>query len=172
MSLRTRNELQARLDALDHAGPERVCRLVDGILEEAVRRSASDVHFEPGNHCVLVRFRLDGVLHTVASLHRELAPNLVARLKVLADLLTYRLDIPQEGRLRQGANAYGVDMRVSTFPTVHGEKAAVRLFEAGARVLDLEAANRIPVRQDRERAQPPVGSMNAGSGLIRTRHLA
>src|SRR5207253_1950690 len=98
----------------------------------------SDVHFEPGNHCVQVRFRLDGVLHTVASLHRELAPNLVARLKVLADLLTYRLDIPQEGRLRQGANTYGVDMRVSTFPTVHGEKAAVRIFDVGTRMLDLE----------------------------------
>src|SRR5262249_520059 len=133
VSLRTRNDLQARLDALDAAGPERVCRLVDVILEEAVRRSASDVHFDPGNQCVEVRFRLDGVLHTVANLHRELAPNLVARLKVLADLLTYRLDIPQEGRLRQGMNSYGVDMRVSTFPTVHGEKAAERLFDLGQR---------------------------------------
>ena len=138
MSLRTENDLQDRLNALDAAGPERVCRLVDVILEEAVRRSASDVHFEPGNQCVEVRFRLDGVLHTVANLHRELAPNLVARLKVLADLLTYRLDIPQEGRLRQGVNNYGVDMRVSTFPTVHGEKAAVRIFDVGTRMIDLE----------------------------------
>jgi len=138
VSLRTENDLQDRLNALDAAGPERVCRLVDVILEEAVRRSASDVHFEPGNQCVEVRFRLDGVLHTVANLHRELAPNLVARLKVLADLLTYRLDIPQEGRLRQGVNNYGVDMRVSTFPTVHGEKAAVRIFDVGTRMIDLE----------------------------------
>ena len=138
MSLRTENDLQDRLNALDAAGPERVCRLVDVILEEAVRRSASDVHFEPGNQRVEVRYRLDGVLHTVANLHRELAPNLVARLKVLADLLTYRLDIPQEGRLRQGVNNYGVDMRVSTFPTVHGEKAAVRIFDVGTRMIDLE----------------------------------
>ena len=138
MSLSTEHGLQANLDALDASGPERVCRLVDVILEEAVRRSASDVHFEPGNHCVEIRFRLDGVLHTVASVHRELAPNLIARLKVLADLLTYRLDIPQEGRLRQGVNSYGVDMRVSTFPTVHGEKAAVRIFDVGTRMMDLE----------------------------------
>ncbi|HMF20455.1 MAG TPA: GspE/PulE family protein [Gemmataceae bacterium] len=138
MSLAAGHGLQANLDALDASGPERVCRLVDVILEEAVRRSASDVHFEPGNHCVEIRYRLDGVLHRVASVHRELAPNLIARLKVLADLLTYRLDIPQEGRLRQGVNAYGVDMRVSTFPTVHGEKAAVRIFDVGTRMMDLE----------------------------------
>jgi type II secretory ATPase GspE/PulE/Tfp pilus assembly ATPase PilB-like protein len=138
VNVQSKNELQARLDNLDAAGPERVCRLVDVVLQEAVRRSASDVHFEPNHRCVEVRFRLDGVLHPVASLNRELAVNIVARLKVLADLLTYRLDIPQEGRLRQEVNPYGVDMRISTFPTVHGEKAAVRIFDAAARTLDLE----------------------------------
>jgi type II secretory ATPase GspE/PulE/Tfp pilus assembly ATPase PilB-like protein len=62
----------------------------------------------------------------------------VARLKVLADLLTYRVDIPQEGRLREALAQYGVDMRVSTFPTIHGEKVAVRLFDPTGRTLDLE----------------------------------
>jgi len=133
-----RNDLQAQLDALNFGGPDRVARLVDLILAEAVRRSASDVHFEPTHRAVEVRYRLDGVLQMIASLSRELAPNIVARLKVLADLLTYRLDIPQEGRLREASTSYGVDMRVSTFPTVHGEKVAVRIFDAGARALDLE----------------------------------
>lgn len=128
--------LQARLNALGQ-GPERTSRLVDLILTEAVSRTASDVHFEPTHRAFEVRFRLDGVLQLVAVLGRELAVNLVARLKVLADLLTYRLDIPQEGRLKQALSAYGVDMRVSTFPTIHGEKAAIRLFSGGA-VLDLE----------------------------------
>ena len=63
---------------------------------------------------------------------------MVARLKVLAELLTYRVDIPQEGRIQDSHALYGADMRVSTFPTIHGEKAVVRLFDAAGRVLDLE----------------------------------
>ncbi len=138
MSGRGGNDLQLQLDALESAGPERISRLVDVILAEAVRRSASDIHFEPTHRSVAIRFRLDGVLHAVATLSRELAPNLVARLKVLAELLTYRLDIPQEGRLLDAGKRFGVDMRVSTFPTVHGEKAAVRIFDAWHRALDLD----------------------------------
>src|SRR5262249_16832609 len=129
--------LQTQLDALDIAGPERTTRLIDLILAEAVRRSASDVHVEPTNRAVEVRFRLDGVLQQVASLGRDLAPNLVARLKVMAELLTYRLDIPQEGGIREAGERYGADMRVSTFPTVHGEKAVVRVFDASGETLDL-----------------------------------
>lgn len=131
-------DFRHRLEALEKHGPERISSLVDFLLTEAVRRSASDVHFEPTHHNVEVRYRIDGVLQNVASLRTELAPNLVARLKVLADLLTYRLDIPQEGRVNGGLTQYGVDMRVSTFPTIHGEKAAVRIFEAGGRTMDLD----------------------------------
>jgi general secretion pathway protein E len=130
--------LQKQLDSLDANIHERVGRLVDLILAEAVRSTASDVHFEPTNHALDVRFRLDGVLHRVAALPRDLAPNVIARLKVLAELLTYRQDIPQEGRLTNGQATYGADMRVSTFPTIHGEKAAVRLFGAAVSVLDLD----------------------------------
>src|SRR5256885_17137944 len=99
-------DLQARLNALDLSGPERTSRLVDTILAEAVRRSASDVHLEPTHRAVEVRYRLDGVLHHVAWLSRELAANLVARLKVMAELLTYRLHIPQEGRIRRTLSAH------------------------------------------------------------------
>lgn len=130
--------LQSQLDALDAKSPERISRLVDLILADAVRASASDVHFEPTHRSVEVRFRLDGVLHRVAELSRDVAPNIVARLKVMAELLTYRQDIPQEGRLANGQAQFGVDMRVSTFPTIHGEKAAVRVFGAGATILDLD----------------------------------
>ncbi len=130
--------LQSQLDALDQKSPERTGKLVELILNEAVRRAASDVHFEPTHQTLDVRFRLDGVLHRVATLNRDLAANVVARLKVLAELLTYRQDIPQEGRLTHGLREFGVDMRVSTFPTIHGEKAAVRVFGASNAVLDLE----------------------------------
>ena len=130
--------LQTRLDTIDAKRPERTGRLVDLILTEATRSGASDVHFEPTNHSVDVRFRLDGVLHRVAKLNHDLAPNIIARLKVMAELLTYRQDIPQEGRVANGQSTFGVDMRVSTFPTIHGEKAAIRVFGAGAAILDLE----------------------------------
>src|SRR5439155_17903240 len=85
-----------------------------------------------------IRLRIDGVLSPAATLPRELAPNLVARLKVLAELLTYRVDIPQEGGMRPGGSTRTEDMRVSTFPTVHGEKAVVRIFNNSAQLLDLD----------------------------------
>ena len=130
--------LQSQIEALDRKSPERTAKLVDVILARAVDAGASDVHFEPTHQALEVRFRLDGVLHRAAILDRELATNLVARLKVMAELLTYRQDIPQEGRLADGQARFGLDMRVSTFPTIHGEKAAVRLFGSGANILDLE----------------------------------
>src|SRR5437899_1952296 len=138
MARQAQPELQTQLDALAQAGPERTSRLVDLVLHDAVRRAASDVHFEPTYNAVELRYRLDGVLHRVAALDRELAANLVARLKVLAELLTYRIDIPQEGSIREAAGGFGVEMRVSTFPTIHGEKVVVRLFDASGRVLDLD----------------------------------
>jgi general secretion pathway protein E len=130
--------LQARIDALDVKSQDRTSRLVDLVLSGAVAASASDIHFEPTHRCLEIRFRLDGVLHPVATVNRDLAANVVARLKVLAELLTYRQDIPQEGRLVEGGRQFGADMRVSTFPTIHGEKAALRIFGAGAGILDLE----------------------------------
>jgi type II secretory ATPase GspE/PulE/Tfp pilus assembly ATPase PilB-like protein len=131
-------ELQSRLDALDLKSTERAGQVVDLILADAVRRSASDVHFEPTHRSLEIRYRLDGVLQPAATLHRELASNVIARLKVLAELLTYRVDIPQEGGMREALGRYGTDMRVSTFPTIHGEKVVVRVFETAAHALDLE----------------------------------
>src|SRR6266850_2391704 len=107
------SSLQARLDALGRPGPERVVPAVDLVLEESIRRAASDVHFEPTPATLEIRMRIDGVLNRVATLPRELAPNVIARLKVLADLLTYRVDIPQEGGIRPGGSARTEDMRVS-----------------------------------------------------------
>lgn len=137
-------ELQIQLDALARTGPERACRLVETVLGDAVGRAASDVHLEPTHSALEVRYRLDGVLHPVAALDRELAPNVVARLKVLAELLTYRVDVPQEGSIREAAGGPGVEMRVSTFPTIHGEKVVVRLFDPTGRLLDLDDLGLVP----------------------------
>src|SRR5260370_39822142 len=102
MPTQTRDELQARLDALDREGPERASRLVDAVLAEAARRSASDVHFEPTHRSLEIRYRTYGVLQHAATLRRELAAKLVARLNVLADLLTDRLATPEHRRRRDG----------------------------------------------------------------------
>lgn len=105
------------------------------VLEEAQRAGASDVHLQPGPEGLDLRWRIDGVLQPAALLPPAVAPNVVARLKVLAELLTYRTDTPQEGRIRSAAGE--VEMRVSTFPTLHGEKAVVRLFAETGRYQEL-----------------------------------
>lgn len=129
--------LQHRLTEVSGALAERVSELVADVLDTAVAHRVTDIHFEPTHSVLVVRFRIDGVLRTVATLPKAIAPNIAARLKVLAELLTYRLDIPQEGRIRQ-AESGGVDMRVSTFPTIHGEKVAVRVFDPSFRTFDLD----------------------------------
>ncbi|MEY2726452.1 MAG: Type traffic warden ATPase [Planctomycetota bacterium] len=96
------------------------------VLQEARRQRASDVHLVPEETRLRMQFRIDGVLHSIASFDRELGNRLVARLKVLAGLLTYRTEIPQEGRVAREHSDQ--EIRVSTFPTLYGEKAAVRLF--------------------------------------------
>jgi type II secretory ATPase GspE/PulE/Tfp pilus assembly ATPase PilB-like protein len=119
------------LGRLDPASPRYATDVVDRLLAAARAAEASDVHLQPGPDGLEVRWRIDGVLQPVAVLPAKLAPNVVARLKVLAELLTYRTDIPQEGRVRAGPG--DVEVRVSTFPTLHGEKAAVRLFAGPGR---------------------------------------
>ncbi len=124
-----------RLADLKLDGTKAAVDLVDLILRESRAASASDVHLLPTPAGLEMRWRIDGVLRPIGLLPASLAPNVIARLKVLAELLTYRSDVPQEGRVR-GAGGEG-EVRVSTFPTLHGEKAVVRLFAASGRFLRL-----------------------------------
>lgn len=126
---------RSALAGLDVRSPRYVAELVDLILNEARRAGASDVHLQPSAEALEMRWRVDGVLHHVANLPAAIAPNVAARLKVMADLLTYKTDVPQEGRIRGAPGE--VEMRVSTFPTLFGEKAVVRLFAASGRFLRL-----------------------------------
>jgi general secretion pathway protein E len=119
----------------DNDGPKRVKEpqdvvgWVDEILNKAISCGASDVHFEPTVSELQVKFRLDGVLGVVERLPKILADNVVARLKVLGGLLTYRNDIPQEGRMEIKSSTDGVlDERLAVFPTINGQRAVVRLF--------------------------------------------
>ena len=103
-------------------------RFVELLLAAAHDVKASDVHLQPTATGVDVRWRLDGVLQAVGEFPRGEATDVAARLKVLSRLLTYRTDIPQEGRIP--AESAGTEMRVSTFPSLHGERVVIRLFVA------------------------------------------
>jgi len=114
---------------------------VDRLLRLARTRDASDLHLEPTAEGLTVRMRLDGVLQDVETLPKDLARPIVSRIKLLADLLTYRTDVPQEGRLREeDVDGLG-DLRVSTFPTIHGERVVVRFFGTSRPNFDLESLN-------------------------------
>jgi type II secretory ATPase GspE/PulE/Tfp pilus assembly ATPase PilB-like protein len=103
--------------------------MVDAILDDAVRRRASDVHFEPTSEGLEVRLRIDGLLETVGKHDASVGRTLVTRLMVLAHLLTYRLDIPQEGRATEDvpSSPRPLEFRISVMPTTHGLRAAVRM---------------------------------------------
>lgn len=104
-------------------------RLIEQILDRAVSRRASDIHFEPAATGLEVRYRIDGLLHPVQAVDAALGRSLVTRLMVMAQLLTYRLDVPQEGRAAVALPAANrpLDLRISIMPTTHGLRAAVRM---------------------------------------------
>jgi len=142
-----------------------VVALVDDLLDQAIQAEASDVHFEPTADSLVVKFRLDGVLNPVEGLPATLTDNVVARLKVLGGLLTYRNDIPQEGRLEiSGAPAEKVsDVRLAIFPTIHGQRAVVRLFYRRKDLLTLEQLGFGP---QIERALKAIAAQNQGVLLL------
>jgi type II secretory ATPase GspE/PulE/Tfp pilus assembly ATPase PilB-like protein len=121
----TIDNLRRDLASLDARDPQFATLVVDRLLAAARESQASDLHLLPTADALDVRWRVDGVLELLAALPGQLAANVIARLKVLAGLLTYRTDQPQEGRIRAES---GTEVRVSTFPTLYGEKAVVRLF--------------------------------------------
>jgi type II secretory ATPase GspE/PulE/Tfp pilus assembly ATPase PilB-like protein len=115
-----------RLASLDAKSPSYVIEVVELILGEAALVTASDIHLLPTSGGLEVLYRIDGVLHLAGTLPGSLLPNVVARLKLLANMITYRTDIPQEGRILESGG--DVEKRVSTFPTHFGEKAVIRMF--------------------------------------------
>lgn len=112
--------------------------LADALLDAAVERGASDLHIEPEAESLRVRFRFDGTLHTVGRLPARLAPSLAARLKVLAGLDVAEKRRPQDGRIRMRRTGRDIDLRVSSLPTVHGEKLVLRVLDRGAAPPDLD----------------------------------
>lgn len=129
-------ELATTLQKLDPRDVTYATQFVERMLAAASGVQASDVHLQPTPAGLEVRWRLDGVLQPVGTFARGENTDVAARLKVLARLLTYRTDIPQEGRIAAGDAR--TEMRVSTFPSLHGERVVVRLFVAPRELLYVE----------------------------------
>lgn len=131
MSTSLVDRLRQEVSGLKKADSQYAVHAVDRVLAAGRESGASDLHLTPSPEGLELRWRLDGVLQPVMRFPREISANIVARLKVLSELLTYRTDVPQEGRILDGQ----VEMRVSTFPTLYGEKAVVRLFASSGSLL-------------------------------------
>ncbi|CAN5199850.1 type IV-A pilus assembly ATPase PilB [soil metagenome] len=115
-----------------------VVKLINGILTDAVQRGASDIHFECYEKEVRVRYRIDGVLIEIMRPPMKMKPALISRFKILSDLNIAERRVPQDGRLKLRFGRRVIDFRVSTLPTLFGEKIVLRILDKGNLTLDLE----------------------------------
>ncbi|MBD3612529.1 MAG: Flp pilus assembly complex ATPase component TadA [Hydrogenovibrio crunogenus] len=122
-----------------HEYSQPMVRLVDSILTDAVKRGASDVHFEPEEYYIRIRYRIDGVLQVVRLLHKSFWSGLVVRLKVMSDLDLTDQRMPQDGRMELVVNGRQIDFRVSSFPTSHGENFVLRILDREKGIMPLDA---------------------------------
>jgi len=113
-----------------------IVKLVNSVIAQSVDDAASDIHFEPQAKELVVRFRLDGVLHEVMSVPRRMQNGVISRLKVMADLDIAERRVPQDGRIGLVVGGKPIDMRVATLPTVYGEKIVMRLLDKSNVMLD------------------------------------
>src|SRR5947208_2425755 len=113
--------------------------LVNCILLDSITAAASDIHIEPWENTLVVRIRLNGVLTELVHLSLNLMDKISGRFKVMANLISYQTGLPQEGHASAGPELGGVELRISVFPTVRGEKIVVRLFDPSNRSFELSA---------------------------------
>ncbi len=115
-----------------------VVRLVGALLMDAVKRAASDIHFEPEYAFLRIRYRIDGVLQQVRSIHKSYWPGIAVRLKVISGMDIAETRSPQDGRLNMNLCGRPIDFRVSTHPTIHGENIVLRVLDREKSIIPLE----------------------------------
>src|SRR3990167_1494684 len=130
-------ELPKAEDLLEKQDDAPIIRLLNALLSEAIKEEASDVHIETFEDHVKIRFRMDGILQDVLEPPRILAPLIISRIKVMAKLDIAEKRLPQDGRITLRIGGRAVDVRVSTMPTNHGERAVLRLLDKQSARLDL-----------------------------------
>lgn len=129
---------ESEVSAEDVAEDSPVAKTVNLLIEYAIQAGASDIHVEPRENTLQVRYRIDGVLHEANTLPRKIMPALVSRIKILANLKIDEHRKPQDGRMKIVDNDNIVAVRVSTLPTMDGEKVVMRLLDESSRALTLE----------------------------------
>ena len=113
-------------------------RLVDAFLTDAVKQDASDIHFEPEEGFLRVRYRIDGVLRQVRSLHKKYWPAIVVRIKVLAGMNIAEVRAPQDGHMSLKITGHPIDFRVASQPTLHGENVVLRILDRSKAIVPLD----------------------------------
>ena len=136
---RIMQELPAIADLLDASDDAPIIRMLNALLTQAARDGASDIHIEPYERHSSVRFRVDGTLREVVQPNRALHAALISRLKIMADLDISEKRMPQDGRISLRIGTRAVDVRVSTLPSAHGERAVLRLLDKSGSNLSLQA---------------------------------
>jgi general secretion pathway protein E len=131
-------ELEEPRDLLDASDEAPIIRLVNSLLFQAVKDRASDIHIEPFERVLTVRFRIDGILYDVISPPKRFQPVIISRVKVMAGLDIAEKRLPQDGRIRTKVAGKDIDVRVSVIPTAHGERVVLRLLDRASTLLGLE----------------------------------
>lgn len=131
-------EEQSEADLLDETSEAPIIKLVNHILSQAVHYQASDIHIEPYQNDLKVRYRMDGVLYDILNLQKRLHPAVASRVKILAGLNIAEKRVPQDGRIQIRIGNREIDLRVSSLPTAFGERLVLRILEKDLRVLNLQ----------------------------------
>ncbi len=129
------NSTEDLLDAEDDAP---IIRLINAMLSEAIKETASDIHIETFENALVIRFRVDGMLKEILRNPRQMGPLLISRIKVMAKLDIAEKRVPQDGRISLKIGGRNVDVRVSTLPSSHGERVVLRLLDKNSVRLELE----------------------------------
>ena len=155
-----------------------IVKLVNSVIAQSVDDAASDIHFEPQAKELVVRFRVDGVLHEIMSIPRRMQSGVLSRLKIMAELDIAERRVPQDGRIGLVVGGKPIDMRVATLPTVYGEKIVMRLLDKTNVMLDLEDLGFAPkaLKRFRKSFTRPYGAIlvtgPTGSGKSTTLYAA
>jgi len=171
-------ELPTVEDLLESQDDAPIIRMINALLAQAVRQSASDIHIEPYERNSVVRFRRDGMLVDMAQPHRALHAAMASRIKIMANLDIAEKRLPQDGRIALRLAGRQVDVRVSTLPTTHGERIVLRLLDKGAGQRGLDSLGMAPdtVAAFSELLQQPHGILlvtgPTGSGKSTTLYAA
>ena len=132
-------DLPEQADLLESDDDAPIIRLINAVLTQAVKENASDIHIEPFENRLVIRFRVDGVLREVLQSKRAVAPLVVSRIKVMSKLDIAEKRLPQDGRISLRIAGRAVDVRVSTIPSGHGERVVLRILDKQAGRLDLNS---------------------------------